>query len=487
MRVYKAEKDAGIDFQMNRAGSSSSFVMAQVRIGDIKKYFDDISVIDLVKSTSTVQSVEELLGNKQPDLALVVAILVSTGWNLNDDIFTPEEVWKARLSPLHKPMNDHHQAKKILGHIVQTRVLDKSGTEINVNDGESLPTEFDIEVAGVLYRAVSELSERINEIIEKAKIGEMFVSMEALFPDFGYGLMDSTTADIKLVERNESTAFLTKHLREYGGSGKYRGYRVGRVLKDIIFSAQGFVNTPANPESVIKVAANKVAASRIFVTAELSNLLEGGVEDVDEKQLQELHTRLEEARASLESRDREIVELQKVAKEFAAKDYDGQIVALSAKVEELEVEKVELQKQFDEMTKRAEKSKAELDGIRKTETARERLVKLSKVKDIDDEDVTMAELRGMTSETFEVVLKYAGEVKSEEPEMKADATDTDTKSKTTQEKEAEQAEGALNDVEEEDSADFNASEDAVGSEADQWMSTAKALCGREDEKDEGGE
>ncbi len=116
MRTYQAEIDAGIDIETKGV---SSLVAAQVEIRDIEQYFDGMSVIELVKSTSTVQSVEELLGQAQPDLALVVAILVSTGWNKNDDIFTPEEVWKARSSPLHKPMNDEHQSTKILGHIVE--------------------------------------------------------------------------------------------------------------------------------------------------------------------------------------------------------------------------------------------------------------------------------------------------------------------------------------------------------------------------------
>ncbi len=490
MQIYQAEKDAGIDFQMNEFGSSSSFVTAQVRVCDIGEYFDGMSVSDLMKETSTVQTVEELLGQEQPDLALVVAILVSTGWNLNDDIFTPEEVWKAKSSPLHKPMNDNHDAGKILGHIVQSRALDKSGNEIEIAADESPPVEFDIEVAGVLYRAFPELSERIDEIITKARAGEMFVSMEAWFPDFGYGLIDPVTDETKLIERNEDTAFLTKHLRIYGGCGEYQGYKVGRVLKNIIFGAQGFVDTPANPESVIKVVAKKVAVPQVFVTAELSELPEGGVEDMDKKQLEELQEKLEKVQANLESKEKEVVELQKVTKEFEAKDYDGQIAALNNKVEELteasnkmsklftesKTENNDLQEKLDEATQRAEKSEAELEGIRKTETARDRLVKLLKVKKVDDEKATLAELCEMTDETFEVVLKYAGEIRS------------NAENKTTKDEETEQAEAVLNNVKEnDDSPDFNATENAAKSEAEQWKSTAKALCGRTDEKDEGGE
>lgn len=501
MRIYQAEKNDGIDFKMNKAGSSTAFVTAKVKICDPEKYCN-MSVADLAQATSTIQTVEELLGQEQPDLALVVAILVSTGWNLNDDIFTPVEVWKARSSPLHKPMNDNHNAEKIIGHIVKSRVLDKEGIEIELTEDDALPNEFDIEVAGVLYRAFPELSDRIDEIIAKANAGEMFVSMEAWFPDFGYGLIDPKTGETKLIARNEETAFLTKHLRTYGGSGQYRGFRVGRVLKNIVFGAQGFVDIPANPESVIKVAAEKVAASRVFATAELSELLEGGIENVDEKQLKELQDKLAEAQASLENKQKEVAELQGAAKEFMDKDYDGQIVALTEKVDGLTVsvteasEKIEsaeaankeLQKQFDEAIKRAEKSEAEVSEIRKNESARERLVKLSEVKAIEDEEATLAELREMSDETFGVVLKYAGEVKSEDvvdesKEDKTKATNTEDDSKTDKEDAEEIAKAALDNVEEDDSADFNANESIAKSEADQWMSTAKALCGREDKKE----
>ena len=65
------------------------------------------------------------------------------------------------------------------------RALDKTGNEIELSENEAPPAEFDLEVAGVLYRAFPELVERIDEIITKEKTGEMFVSMEAWFPDFG--------------------------------------------------------------------------------------------------------------------------------------------------------------------------------------------------------------------------------------------------------------------------------------------------------------
>jgi len=490
VRVYEAEKKAGINFNDHAA---SAFVTAQVKIGDIAEQFDGMSVADLVKATDTVQTVEELLGQKQPDLALVVSILVSTGWNRNDDIFTPDEVWAARFSPLHKPMNDNHDETKILGHIVQTRALDKEGKEIDANG--TPPAEFDLEVAGVLYKQFDKLRDRIDQIIAKSNAGEMFVSMEAWFPDFGYGLTNEATGVTKLIDRTEATAFLTKHLRIFGGCGEYQGFKVGRVLKGMIFGAQAFVNKPANPESVIKVAAAKEAASGDFVAANLNELLEGGVEDVDEKELKAIQGKLEDTVASLATKVQEVTDLQKAADEVKASDFEGQIAALNTKVEELtasstevsekvtamETEKTELTEKLTAETERADKAVAELDEIRKTETARVRIGKLCEVKEIKDEEATLAELREMTDDTFETVLKYAGEAKVE-------ATETTESEEKTGDEDAEtnEATAALDGVVEKTEAELNASTDAAQTEADGWASTAAGLCGQKT-NEEGGE
>jgi len=494
MRVYQAEKINNINFETNDIGSSLAFFTAQAKINNT-----NISTVDSLKTISTIQTIEELIGQKQSDLSLIVAILVSTGWNLNDDVFIPGEVWKARKTPIHKPINDNHKADRILGHIVQTRALDKLGNEIDsgiisneFDISDIIPSEFDIEVAGVLYRAFPELSDRINEIIAKAKTGEIFVSMEAWFPDFGYGIIDPATGDTKLIDRNEKTAFLTKHLRIYGGSGEYNGYKIGRVLKDIIFGAQGFVDVPANPESIIKVAAQN------FVTAELNELSKGGVEDVDDKQVKEFQVKLDEALANLASKNEKIVELeslikqmQKVEEEIRVKNYDGQIMALNAKIEELtasitmasqemktvEAEKTELQVKLDEAIQRANRSETELKEIRKTEIARNRFVQLSEVKNIEDEGTILAELREMTDETFAVVLKYAGNVRSSSDESGQKNDEDDT---VIDDVEGGQAEAALDNVDEDGSPEFSVTEDVGEIESNKWIATAKALCGQED-------
>jgi hypothetical protein len=44
---------------------------------------------------------------------------------------------------------------------------------------------------------------------------------------------------------------LTSHLRAYGGPGIFDDFRIGRVLRKITFSGKGFVDKPANPDSII--------------------------------------------------------------------------------------------------------------------------------------------------------------------------------------------------------------------------------------------
>ena len=87
-------------------------------------------------------------------------------------------------------------------------------------------------------------------MIRQIEAGQMYVSMECIFRGFDYAVQDPT-GDNHIVARNEDTAFLTRHLRAYGGSGVFQDHKVGRLLRNITFSGKGFVEKPANPESVI--------------------------------------------------------------------------------------------------------------------------------------------------------------------------------------------------------------------------------------------
>ena len=75
--------------------------------------------------------------------------------------------------------------------------------------------------------------------------------MECYFKNFDYGLRNAATGEFKVLARKEDTSYLTKHLRAYGGTGEHEGYTIGRVLRDITFSGKGFVDKPANSDSII--------------------------------------------------------------------------------------------------------------------------------------------------------------------------------------------------------------------------------------------
>jgi hypothetical protein len=184
----------------------------------------------------------------QLDLYYLKSVLVSTGCNKNDDVFDPQEVWAARTTPEDKPFNLEHDQRDIIGHITGTRVLDSDGKAV-ASDAvvEEIPTTFDVINEAVLYKfwADKTLQERMDATIAEIADGKWFVSMEVLFNRFDYRVGD------KVIARTEDTAFLTKHLRAYGGDGTYEGQPIVRVLRSLTFSGVALVKKPANPNSVI--------------------------------------------------------------------------------------------------------------------------------------------------------------------------------------------------------------------------------------------
>ena len=187
----------------------------------------------------------------QKDLYYLESVLVSTGWNKNDDVFLPENVWSARATPEDKQFNFMHDENDIIGHITGSYVLSKDGTVLEDTEA-SAPEDFDIITQAVLYNSWTNLEnrERMSRIIAEIQDNKWYVSMECLFAGFDYAILDKEGKG-KVLARNEESAFLTKYLRSYGGDGEYEGYKIGRALKEIVFSGKGLVSKPANPRSII--------------------------------------------------------------------------------------------------------------------------------------------------------------------------------------------------------------------------------------------
>lgn len=184
----------------------------------------------------------------QIDLYDLSAILASTGWNGNYDIFLPEELWAAKDSPCDKPFNYMHDSSEIIGHITGSEAFDQEGNLLT----EMPDKDFDVVISSVLYKWWNrnfDKQELVDQLIQEIEASKQAVSMECLFPDFDYAI--SMNGVDKIIKRNETSAFLSKYLRSYGGTGEYQGNKIGRVLRQITFSGVGLVKTPANQRSQI--------------------------------------------------------------------------------------------------------------------------------------------------------------------------------------------------------------------------------------------
>ena len=185
----------------------------------------------------------------QSDLYYLNSILVSAGWNKNDDVFDVADLWAARETPVDKPFNYMHDETDIIGHMISAAVMAEDGTVINELP---LPEKLDIVTSAVIYKTWGDpaQSDRVNSLISQISEGQLAVSMECVFRGFDYAVIEPDGSQ-KVIARDEKSAFLTKHLRAYGGTGSYEGYKVGRLLRDLYFSGKGLVDKPANPRSII--------------------------------------------------------------------------------------------------------------------------------------------------------------------------------------------------------------------------------------------
>ena len=320
MKIYKQEIDDGLQEALAKNNTLAW-----------------CSVAETYKPSATFKSsaLDKLIAENQDqmDLYYLKSILVSTGWNKNDDVFDPKETWAAKDTPEDKPFNFMHNEKDIIGHITGNVAVDFDGAELDAT-GES-PKQFNILTTSVIYTewSDSEQRDRMNKIIAEIEDGKWFVSMECLFPNFDYALLDGS-GQTSVVPRNEASAFLTKHLRSYGGNGIYDNYRVGRLLRNLSFSGKGLVSKPANPRSVI-LDGNKTFDESEAKTITISSLKESKMSDSD-KQITDLRAELAEAKAA--------------NKELQEQLTAGQQEELQGKIAELETSLAAKQDEVDKLT-----------------------------------------------------------------------------------------------------------------------------------------
>ena len=376
--VYKAERDAGLEEKILSQYSLAYYAQAELS--------DSFQILDRVKS-----SLHKTQANQNDyDLHYLKTILVTTGWNKNDDVFDKAEVWIARNTPEDKPFNYEHDCSKIIGHITGNYVIDADSKEISDKTIiDDLPAKYHIVTQAVLYKywEKAELQELMDGIIKEIAENKWFVSMEALFNGFDYCLKN--TSETKVVARNEETAFLTKHLRSYGGDGKYDGYKVGRLLRNITFSGKGLVRKPANPESEIlqskgqlgycfadtgikeevKMTELEILKNKLDELSKENQKLQASLQDSNAK---ELKIKIEKLEADLKVASDNAVSLQKT------------IDATKANEDKLNKEKEDLAKTLEAEKKTHQTVAEELTKIKTEQKKQARIVAVKKALHVDE-------------------------------------------------------------------------------------------------------
>jgi len=444
---------------------------------------------DLTYDLSKVEHPEFAIASKdQWDLFCLNSVLVSVGWNRNDDVFDVGETWAARNSPINKPFNFMHNEKDIIGHMTASVVTDFQGNL--VTEADTVPDKYEIVVASVLYKkwADAELQERMDGIIEGISQDEWFVSMECLFRNFDYAII-SPDGEHQVVPRNETSAFLTKHLRIYGGTGEFEGNRLGRLLRGFTFSGKGLVDNPANPRSIIFNNVDSFAAkSSVSIdsiqnekTLEKQNMTTENTtvetqlradlaksEAKIDKLADKLEGQVEAARKSEQDKLEKQIASLKVDVEFG----QTEVSEANKTVSEREEAIAKLEKELKDVSKELTEAKDKMDAAEADAKATDRVSQLvSAGVDKEQADEIVSEWSGASDEQFENILALHTKLVAKFPEDlkkgkkddkddkdKKDKKDKDAKADSEVDENEDSAEADLDDVDTDEEAALAAAE-----------------------------
>jgi uncharacterized coiled-coil protein SlyX len=457
MEIYKSEIEAGLS-DLLQNNSVAYCAQANLHKGSIEAAKVVISDVDVLEKV--------IAQNKdQVDLYYLESVLVSTGWNKNDDVFDPQETWAARNTPEDKQFNFMHNEDDIIGHITGSYVVDHEGNHLSQ---EEKPEQFDIITQAVLYTSWSgeEKRERMNKIIAEIEEGKWFVSMECLFPAFDYALQ-TAEGQTKIIERNEASAFLTKHLRAYGGEGTYENYRIGRLLRNLAFSGKGLVSKPANPRSIILDKSEYFDESK-SQTLTISSIKEMKMSDHD-KQIEDLRAELAEAKAANEALKEQVVAEQQ-------SEFEAKIQALEATIAEqagtIEAKDATIAEQAEAIKNGEEDMKNKMDELRemkKKEAMMKRKAQLEEAGlDAEEASATVESFDGVNDEAFEAVVAMMKKKYAKEHDDKKEKEEKDAKAEIEEELDAAEAsEEVLEEAE--------ASEEVAISEVEPEVDPAESL------------
>ena len=486
MKIYKSEIRDGLSNLLSEKSSVACCAVAETYNPE-----DSSQLRKLLAEESTVAQNED-----QIDLYYLKSILVSTGWNKNDDVFDPKELWTAKETPEDKPFNFMHDEKDIIGHITGNTVVDFEGREIDTNT-EEVPDTFNILTTSVIYTEWSDEDQRsrMQKIVSEIENGKWFVSMECLFPNFDYALTASD-GSTKVLPRNEASAFLTKHLRSYGGSGEYEDYRVGRLLRNLSFSGKGLVSRPANPRSVILEGNEFFDESKAEILT-ISSIKESPMSDNHEKQILDLQKELAEAKTENDAlRDKVTTEKET---EFQStidsleETLAEQVKQIAERDEEIKILAGSVRSQEESLAARDEDIKSrneELAVMKKNEALMKRKAKLEDLGlDAEEAIATVEEFESVDEETFDKIVAVMKKRASQEVQPEEVQEETAPVASAEVDEEKDSAEANIEVLENAEESAEVAIAEAVGEEdsaeslravASEWLGSILQSVPKED-------
>jgi hypothetical protein len=394
MKIYKSE--AGIDLSNNKICYASTLLPTK-------------------KEPANIERIKAALKTDNPSLYPLESVLVSVGWNLNDDVFSKMEVWNARKTPEDTPFNIEHNQKHIIGHITGNWVVDNDYNVIN--DETNVPEFYHILTSSVIYKSWEdkEYEDEINKIIGEIENGGWSVSMECLFNDFDYAVI-TPDGQTKIIARNDDSSFLTKRLRSYGGDGVYDGYKIGRYLKNITFSGKGLVRKPANPNSIIFNKVNKFNGTYASLVYFNNNDVLKTVSS--ENKSMDSEKRIADLEAALVTANQKVVELQVSASKTRADELQSALDKANERISKLEASLTEalanvtaLDARAAKAEKDAEEWKENMKKFKKDATKATRVAKLIKAGLEEALAVEFVDSLGdVTDDVFDAFATMAGSI-----------------------------------------------------------------------------
>lgn len=401
-------------FENERKAGFSSADLSKASISYLTKLELNASPTELIKSESAKIPTINVPDIKvdQPDLNYLKAILVTTNWNDNDEVFLPQEVYPARYTNNNKQLNLGHDCNEIIGHSFASNTVDDSG-QLIADDLtlDTLPEKFHVVSHSVIYNYWSkkEKQELINKVIKEIPEGKWFVSVEALFPNFDY-LTRSQNGEFKLVYRNENTSWMTKHLRIYGGKGEYEGYMIGRVPRNIVLSGQGIVEQPANPQSFILSLAKQTSFNQLVYKEELTQKSKNGelIKMEQDKIVADLKAELAQLTAKLAEKDTKKIEAELVSLQASLTAKNAEIENLNKSVVTKDEAFSKLQADFAGI---AEKAKLITEELEKAKAEKKLAVRLNEVQaklgySKEDSDIYVQTVASLSDEQFAKNIEF---------------------------------------------------------------------------------